>query len=150
MRDFFIYLYMKNIWRNIKQLYCKVKIFRSKWTLFKTIINDQPWDFWYIYKLEREKLNHVLWFFKSKYADTEHERDIQDLQLCINLLDIFLEDKKPKTVNIKNYYRFFPKHIKQSKTILKFFKEHPEDVYRNKALYIYHKIRERRTPAWWD
>lgn len=138
---------MKNIWHTLKQYYIRLIIFKSKLSLFKILWKDQPWDHWYIYKLEREKLAHIKWFFESKYADTIHNRDIRELDTCVSLLDIFLEDKKPERINFHNYKRFIPKCCHG---LLDFFKEYPEELYKLKALYLYHKIRNKYTLNWWD
>lgn len=138
---------MKTIWQTLKQYYVRLIIFKSKLSLFKILWKDQPWDYWYIYKLEREKLAHVKWFFESKYTDTIHNHDIHELDICISLLDIFLEGKKPEHINFHNYKRFIPKC---SHGLLDFFKEYPEELYKLKALYLYHKIRNKRTLNWWD
>ena len=51
-------------------------------------------------------------------------------------------------VNIKNADRFIPKNISDS--MRKYWLEHPSEIYKAKARYLYHKIRFEKEEEWWD
>lgn len=124
---------------------------RLKWRIknlrfwFRTIWNDQPWDFAYLLYVERRKLEQMSEYFTKTKMFVGVERQIERINLCIKLIDIFLQEgeetsgTKSPYINHKNYYKF----LKNPDSPL-------ETLRAEKALYLYHMIKYRYLQYWWD
>ena len=129
-----------------------------------------PFDFEYLYCLEKAKLQEMLAYFshvkKSLSADMSTDayfsyakylfpenygRYCSRIQICINCIDIFLEEEaKPDVyINKKNAGRFL-QEFDDEEALVKFLESFPGILRARKARRLYHIIRERNTEEWWD
>lgn len=148
--------------------------------VLKTALSGYPFDHIYLIELEKAKLNEIADYLEESDRFVGVEFAVRDIRICCNLIDIFTgkrvlfhydgdlkfveSDKKDENgkplmelngddlkyscdvkVNIKNASRF----VKDEKFI-KFYTEHPHELYELKARYLYHKIRYEREQEWWD
>ena len=51
-------------------------------------------------------------------------------------------------VNTRNADRFLPQGL--SEKAKQYWLDHPDEIYKLKARYLYHKIRLERDETWWD
>ena len=155
--------------------WCRYHLFNRDFKeLHKTVMKSYPWDSDYLYELERAKINEMRKYHQKKQFFKEWEFVFRDMTLCMKLIDIFTEkidlfaydgelkfipiegseDVEVKTddlkykcyvnVNMKNIDRFC-KNEKEKEWI----NEHPHELYRLKAKYLYHKIRTEKDDCWW-
>lgn len=143
----------------------KILYYRFKYSILnlfkfmKIIWNDRNWDYTYLYKLEKFKLQRILKEFESNKCYVEI--DTRYLKIAIKLLDILLEeDMESKVyVNTKNISRFYnQKQIKFFNSCLLKKNEYKiidVNLYNKNELrlckieYLYHKIRYYDTREWW-
>jgi hypothetical protein len=86
----------------------------------------------------------------------DHEDDIRYINICINLLDILIDDggglmdyknmKFKKYVNTKNFKRFIP----NAPTSYDNLEICNCDVYMAKAKHLYYEILKNKITNWWD
>ena len=145
---------MKQIWYRIKQLIdTNFTVARIK--LIGRAINDPPYDWSYLLKLERAKLIEMRDYFKMMSNDFNHESDIKWINICINLIDIIAEQPEDHPyVNVNNMWRFI-RSTDYVKDVIKedvedYYKSYPQDLRWVKAEYLYYEIRKRYTSRWWD
>ena len=148
--------------------------------IVKTAFSGYPYDYAYLLELEQAKLNEIADYLEESDRFVGVEFAVRDIRICCNLIDIFTgkrdlfhydgglkfveSDEKDENgeplmelngndlkyscevkVNIKNASRF----VKDEKFI-KFYTEHPHELYELKARYLYHKIRYEKEQEWWD
>lgn len=117
--------------------------------LLKATLSSYPWDFAYLYLLEKAKIQEMIEYHEANrlYAGVEH--DIRDMKICVNLIDAYLDCDSFMTirtkVNLGNVKRF-AKNDEEAAFMLRF----PDELYKAKAKYLYHKIRLERDGRWWD
>lgn len=131
--------------------------------LIKEACISYPYDFDNYFRLERAKMVQMLEYFQlSVIAETS--KIVRDLKICINLLDIILEntqlvenhttgilcpeeDKKywyTRHINAKNMDRFISKKYKE------FYEANLDEYYIEKAKHLYFEILKNRIFTWWD
>lgn len=117
---------------------------------------NKNWDYFYMYKIERLKLCRMKQCFES-YKNMVYVDDvIRDLNICINLLDIVLDDKIEYYgyLNGRNLHRFLgyeyllqhPHKCEDVKSISAYLKS---DYRKYKALCLYNKIKTYKSLTWW-
>ena len=112
---------------------------------------------------------------KQRFVGVEYV--IRDMRLCLSLIDIFTDKRElfhftgkllsepvegedgtyrivespdfkyhcNVNVNLGNISRFVPKEEERG-----FYEKHPDEFYKLKARYLYHKIRFNNEITWWD
>lgn len=126
------------------------------------------WDFAYLLKLERRKIRDMARDFTKWRHHVGWEKTVREMNLCVQLIDIILEDDKyykswleanygikgkftkfPIYVNVKNYKRFFKQvdTLPDNDVLYEHFKIELRKV---KALHLYNKIRSYKMLSWWD
>lgn len=144
--------------------------------LHKTVMKSYPWDFGYLYDLERAKIEEMCKYHEKHQRFEGWEYVVRDMKLCMKLIDIFKGE-----VNLFHYngnLNFVPiegsdnYEVKESddfkyvcdvrvntKNVNRFcdseydkkwFIEHPHELYVKKAKCLYHKIRIEKDEYWWD
>lgn len=145
---------MKQIWYRIKQ-FIDTNFTVARIRLIGRAINDPPYDWTYLLKLERAKLIEMRDYFKMMSNDFNHESDIKWINICINLIDIIAEQPEDHPyVNVNNMWRFirptdYVKGVKKE-DVEHYYKSYPQDLRWVKAEYLYYEIRKRYTARWWD
>ena len=145
--------------------------------LLKAVLKSYPWDYAYLYELEQAKIAEMIEYHRKRQHFVGWEEVVRDMEICYNLIDIFLE-KKPLFnydgkmkfipikgsdnlemdgsdlkyhcniyVNTKNIDRFIGN---RHEDIKKYWLEHPHELYILKAKTLYHKIRCEHDSEWWD
>ena len=137
---------------------------------------DEDFDYSYLLVLERHKLTRMIdSFTNAKHKHIGIEYNIRDMQICVNLIDIILEEDRMSKIFLQQFGKIqfnvdenhkvhltkidvkIPCHINH-KNAYRFNKswfgcDIPKDVYmeirRLKALYLYNKIRCRMLSWWW-
>jgi hypothetical protein len=125
----------------------------------KILKKDFDWDYDFLLILEKKKLSRMRDYFQkdSPLSKENLTLILRDLTLCINLINIILDDGyfgvEDHYININNAYKFnkaldifYKKRIKENKDI-EMFKPQLRLL---KALHLYNKIREYRMLSWWD
>ena len=124
--------------------------------LIKEAMKFYPFDYSFVLSLEKQALIRMYEYFKVSRIAEGNEVVEKDLKLALKLLDIVLEidsvyDSRAKGficrhINIKNWKRFCPKavHINWDSLIFKDY------LRREKAWYLYNKLRFERMRTWYD
>lgn len=139
----------------------------------------KPWDYGYLLKLEQYKIREMITYFKKYHHLTNWESVVREMQICDRLISIVLEEdtpykgwlhtkygkgkwndknpdypytKFPVYVNTKNSKRFlaqadYNNTMFSSPLLLDCAKI---SLRRQKALYLYNKIRSYCIQKWWD
>lgn len=140
-----------------------------------TAFKGYPWQDDFLYELERAKIQEMMNYHNKVRRFVDVEYVIRDMQICLNLIDIILNQEDLYTydgeinyvktedgnyemvptenfkyhclvnVNISNISRF----IKNEK-IKEYYIKNPHEIYILKAKYLYHKIRYEHDAEWWD
>jgi hypothetical protein len=145
---------MKQIWYRIKQ-FIDTNFTVARIKLIGRAINDPPYDWSYLLKLERAKLIEMRDYFKMMSNNFKHESDIKWINICINLINIIAEQPKDHPyVNVNNMRRFI-RPTDYVDGIIKvdiegYYKKYPQDLRWIKAEHLYYEIRKRYTARWWD
>lgn len=128
------------------------------------------YDYYFLLKLEQRKLKEMIKDFTKWKHHVDWDSCIREMNLCIQLIDIILEQDKyykswlynsfgkspfeakefPVYVNIRNSKRFFKNrnfNIPKNEALIKHW---IPELRRKKALYLYNKIRTSRMLSWWD
>ena len=120
--------------------------------LVKEALCSYPFDFAYLYYLEKAKLQEMLVHFsRAKYLFPENYASYcRDISICIRLIDIFLEEEANPDVyiNKRNWKRFMGYFGEDEFNV--FFEKFPGILRAHKARHLYHKIRLYKTEYWWD
>ena len=143
----------------------------------KTAFKGEPWDEGYLLELEYAKIKEMREWQKEKRRFVGVEYTIRDMRLCLSLIEIFTDKRElfhftgkllsvpvegekdtyrivespdfkyhcDVNVNLRNISRFVPKEKERD-----FYERHPDEFYKLKARYLYHKIRFDNELTWWD
>lgn len=124
--------------------------------LIKEAMKFYPFDYIFVLSLEKQALIRMYEYFKVSRIAEGNEVVEKDLKLALKLLDIVLEidsvyDSRAKRfiyrhINIKNWKRFCPKAVRINGDSL-IFKDY---LRREKAWYLYNKLRFERMRTWYD
>ena len=129
------------------------RLTKSQKRLVKAAIRGGDFDCGYLLELEKIKLQNMYdHFYESRITD-DWQRMCSQIKICINLLDIIMNDNYKKYVNLNNYQRFkkYSSFVDPSKVdFLGFYKKFPSDLAILKAEHLYYKIRNYYTKTWWD
>lgn len=143
---------------------------RKIWRFIKLAWKDQEWDYEYMLRVEKAKLEDMARYYE-KHNITEHDwATARDIRICSRLIDIIngndisyalirkekgqwdnCKTIKLKKVNTKNWKRFirygqFCEQLKDED-----FRHMMEDDLRiEKAWNLYCKIRENNMRSWWN
>lgn len=117
--------------------------------------NFKPYDYTHIWRVERAHLIETKSYFQISNS-FDHTDDIKYIDICINLLDILINDggglmdyknmKFKKYVNTKNFKRFIP----NAPTSYDNLEICNYDVYMAKAKHLYYEILKNKITYWWD
>ena len=151
--------------------------FKYRWNVIREAISGKPWDHCFILYLERAKLEEMEHYFKYHGIAENHIEVSNKIALMIKMLDIFTErietasyttegdnylETDPETglfrineskvkyeclvnVNLRNIDRFIKEESEK-----KYCLEHPDELYRIKAHYLYEKMRYEWLETFWD
>ena len=125
----------------------------------RLLANDHDWDYAYLIALEKKKLQRMRECIKEEHHLANNEFVVRDIGICIRLIDIFMENDAvsladlPVYVNVRNERRYF-----RSTPIKDALSENRRDwsihlkisLRKQKALHLYHLIREYKLFDWWD
>ena len=92
---------MIRIFRNIKYWF-KFHFNRKTLNLYKTAWNSFPWDFTYLYELEKVKLEQMIDYHEKTQRYFGVEYDIRDMKICVGLLKIILGEVEMHRYDHKN------------------------------------------------
>ena len=143
----------------------KIRKFRRIW--------GKPWDYCYLLEIEQRKLKEMAEYFKKSQLTVGWEIQVRDCELCVKLIDIILEKTKAYRSWLHNNYGQVKQSIKDmrpipfsiyvntrnAKRFIHHFhltnndlmnQHHKMELYRRKAMYLYHKIRLYKIETWWD
>lgn len=122
--------------------------------LIKEAMKFYPFDYGFVLSLEKQALIRMYEYFKVSRIAEGNEVIEKNLKLALRLLDIVLEIDSSynsegfvdRHINIKNWKRFWPKaaDLDLSKPILQDY------LRREKAWYLYNKLRFECMRNWWD
>lgn len=123
--------------------------------LIKLAYKFQPWDYSFMFNIEREMLNKMLSFYMSKERHTVGAEEIvKDLKLALRLLVIIFDEEDikwfekdfnlPYYVNTRNAKRFISQDREKWDPYYKY------DLRYRKAWYLYNKLRYYKALSWWD
>lgn len=147
-------------YNSIKTFFGKIKLLltnKKYRNVIKTAIYGWPWDYAFLLKLEKAKLEEMVAYHEKEKRFVGVEKCIKDMKICINLLDIIITEginlydfdlniHTPKIyVNLKNINRFTNDENEK-----KYFLYNPIQLYVRKATHLYYMIRENKTENWWD
>ena len=165
---------LKNKWYRIEGWF-RYHFTKDFWRIILTALKGYPWQDNFLYELERSKIQEMMNYHKKKQRFVNVEYVIRDMQICLNLIDIMMneesfydydgniyftksedgyyeikstDDFKYKcliNVNLKNIDRFII-----DEKAKQYYIEHPHELYLLKAKYLYHKIRYEHDSEWWD
>lgn len=171
---------LKNI-NSLKSKYYHVRSWikyhfnKDNFNIIKTVLKTYPWDYAYLYKLEKVKIQEMINYHKKHQRFEGWENVVRNMETCCKLIDIVLGETKTfeytgdvkyipiensdnveintdslsyhcmVNVNMKNVDRFCNNEFEK-----KCFLEHPHELYIRKAKYLYHKIRFENDETWWD
>ena len=124
----------------------------------------KPWDWYYLLNLERCKIREIRNHINKTRRFVGYQTVLRDMQICIKLIDIVLEEDAPyKSWLHQDYEKPFSKHInvKNANRFLKpvnYVADPDSRIYQDllveyrkvKALALYNKIRTYKIFSWWD
>lgn len=167
----------KNKWYELRAWF-KYHTRKEFWNIVKVAFKGYPWQDSFLYELERAKIQEMIEYHKKAKRFEGWEYVVRDMQICINLIGIILEEEElfdyegdglkftkiegtdnyeisgnnkyvcKVYVNTKNAYRFIP--LGNDNPHIDYWKEHSHEIYLLKAKALYHKIRNERDAEWWD
>ena len=156
------YYYLVWQYRDVK-FWCRHNLTKAHFNVVKAAWLGYPFDYSYIYKLEKAKLEELYEYFsKANYISKEqYDEYCSKIRLAINLLDIIIEDDaQPENdvyVNHRNWKRFMPWYSDsnvQNKNPEEWcqymFKTFPGILRTHKARYLYYKVRLQYGETWCD
>lgn len=134
----------------------------------------EPWDWSYLLNLERCKIREIMNYINKTRRFVGYQTVVRDMQICIKLIDIVLEEdtlykswlhqsyghpikdfetikevKFPKYMNIRNRHRFLHKDFLNG-DYPNIFNSLLAEYRKRKALALYNKIRTYKLFSWWD
>lgn len=159
--------------KSLRNTYSNIcKAVENLYTWWQTIITDRDYDYEYLWIIEQKKLQQMKKYFENtKLIDSAHI--LKYINICIKLLDVltgkvdYLQQTSTKSrflnTNIETYDYSF-NHYVNKRNIHRFKDaqlEHqlmrPEvapfvldDLYKDKALFLYYKILYEQIRRWWD
>ena len=141
----------------------------------RLLAKDHDWDYAYLIALEKKKLQRMHDCIKRENHLESNEFVVREIAICIRLIDIFmendaayktwldrsfsekLEDRSivdfPVYVNVRNEKRFFRRmpikdaHEQGNREMAIYA---TVSLRQQKALHLYHLIREYKLMGWWD
>lgn len=126
--------------------------------LIKEAMKFHPFDYGFVLSLEKQALIRMYEYFKVSRIAEGNEVIEKNLKLALRLLDIVLEIDSSysndfgkggyvdRYINTYNWRRFLPKAINFDWN-LPVIKDY---LRREKAWYLYNKLRFERMRNWWD
>lgn len=165
-----MFYYIKRKYCDIK-CWCRYNLNKHHWKVIKSAIKGYPFDFCYMWDLEKAKLEEMLNYFKhgNIILPEDYEIIIRDIKLAIKLLDIIREEELTFSyefnssddnkevcgfdyeclvnVNTNNAYRFMNTHTNELEYAIN---RMPHLVYIAKAKHLYYKLMEYKIEHWWD
>lgn len=157
-----VYYYLVWQYRDAKR-WCRHNLTKAHFNVVKTAWLGYPFDYSYIYKLEKAKLEELYEYFsKANYISKEqYDKYCSKIRLAINLLDIIIEDdaqlENDVYVNNHNWKRFMPWYSdsniqNENPEVLRqhLFKTFPGVLRTYKARYLYYKIQLIYRDTWCD
>lgn len=135
---------------------------------FKRIWGE-AWDACFLLEIEKRKLTEIRNYIAKHKRHVDWELDVRDMNICLKLLDIILEKDQyytswlnncygvtphkqlpfPVYVNMRNYKRFIPT-IDVDKYNESLLSHLHSNIRKEKAMYLYNKIRAYKMLGWWD
>lgn len=135
---------------------------------FKRIWGE-AWDACFLLEIEKRKLTEIRDYIAKHKRHVDWELDVRDMNICLKLLDIILEKDQyyrswldncygsrlhkqlpfPVYVNLRNYKRFIPT-IDVDKYNESLLSHLHSNIRKEKAMYLYNKIRAYKMLGWWD
>lgn len=128
--------------------------------LIKEASRFKPSDFSFLLAIEKQALIRMSKYFEVSRIAEGNERVEEEIKLALRLLDIVLEIDcsyhfgfkykgdgwVDRYINTKNYGRFWPQanDLDLKKPILQ------DHLRREKAWYLYNKLKYERMRTWWD
>lgn len=144
---------MKRLWYQIVH-YVNYHFRKAKWYVIREAISGHPYDSCFLLKLEQAKLKEMLEYFQRSDI-VDHTNDIKWIKICINLLDIIInEPEDQRYINIENMWRFvwptdYTKGV-EKEDVEHYYKLYPQHLRWVKANHLYYEIRNIYTSRWWD
>lgn len=153
-----IYYYLRNKYYDIK-CWFRHNFNKHHWNVVKSAYKGYPFDFGYLWELEKAKLQEMLHYFNHADIIEDYKPIQKDIKLALKLLDIIREEELTFTyrngkefeykclvnVNLNNGYRYF------NEKELEFVKNKmPHMLYMAKAKRLYYKLLEYKIETWWD
>lgn len=168
----YIYDKPKDFYRSVKQWFHS-NWNKEFWNLVKCVFTSHPWDNYYFDVIQLAHINRMIgWFDKHQIVEnheTDIDRPLRWARHCLNvqLNDDYLVKYIPEAddimnrfvyigpkLNYKNFYRVVnrsqfhgPVNLNE---VIEFYKKNPEEYYKLKAKYLYHKILLHYENRWWD
>ena len=120
--------------------------------LVKEAIFSKDFDYAYLLQLEQAKLKSMYNYFNSYRYTSDWKRIRSQIKICIDLLDILINEDYTKKVNVRNIDRFTKNLDKKdnSEGLKNFIITHPNELAYLKANNLYYEIRKQYTKTWWD
>ena len=135
---------------------------------FKRIWGE-AWDACFLLEIEKRKLTEIRDYIAKHKRHVDWAFDVRDMNICLKLLDIILEKDQYYTswlnncygvtphkqlpftvyVNMRNYKRFIPT-IDVDKYNESLLSHLHSNMRKEKAMYLYNKIRAYKMLGWWD
>ena len=147
------------------RLWCRYNTTKEHWNVVKKAWLGYPFDYSYIYELEKAKLKELYAYFSTANYISKEQYDeyCSKIRLAINLLDIIIEDDSITSVyvNTRNWERYMPWY--RSENIQTKYIKETADEWRHriltqfsgalrteKARHLYFKLRLQYGETWWD
>lgn len=135
---------------------------KNHFKVIKEAICGYPFDYCYMWSLQRSKLKEMLEYFKKSNITEDNWRIVRDLNLAINFLDIMInEDELYEYTPGKNWPGNYKCLINVNLTNIDRFVKNKDDkdfiinkmqhnLYVLKVKNLYYKLLQERSEAWWD
>ena len=151
-----IWYWNKNTWWYQLKDFKEYNITKLHFDCVAESFNSKPYDYSYLWRVERAHLIEMRSYFKTSNV-VDHEEDIRYINICIKLLEILIDDGKglfdfdnmtfKKHVNIRNDYRFMSDKLRSSYNDMEIY---CFDVYLSKVKHLYYEIMKEKVKNWWD
>ena len=130
----------------------------------RLLANDHDWDYAYLIALEKKKLQRMRECIKEEHHLANNEFVVRDIGICIRLIDIFMENDAVYSTWLDRSYsgiRLRFRKLEDGNYELVDDDRKPENrrdwsihlkisLRKQKALHLYHLIREYKLFDWWD
>lgn len=166
---------LKDLYYKIR-FYIKYNLSISKLKLVWYAMKSDNFDYCFLLRIEQLKMKEMVEYFK-KITWINTDSIIRELKWCISLIDIITEETPITSLDVisdeeykkleesdgeNNTWMVFGKHYKS--TLLKhvntknayrftdqdWIDRYPDELYKLKAISLYHKIRTYKMETWWD